>query len=71
MSQVKSDRFCTYLDKNVYVIVYYTIASIRGTSSAIPTGVECSASPNGTCGKYEACLALREAEDDVRNKKLQ
>lgn len=71
MPRLKSKRFCAYLDEHVDVTVHYTIVSVFGTRSAVPTGVECSASFNGRCGKCETCLALKEAQDDVRSKTVQ
>lgn len=67
MPSVKSERYCEYLDEYVYVIVYYTIATTLGGRGAVPIGIECSVSPNGRCGKCNACPLLKEAQNDVRN----
>lgn len=63
MPRIEDERYCIDLEESVDVTVHY-IPCGRGR---VPTGVECSASPNGRCGKTECCHVLKKAMDDVRN----
>lgn len=68
MPRFKSDRYCEEFDHDVIVTVHYTKAVTLGGSGNVPTGIECSGSPNGRCGKCDSCAVLKEAQDDVRSK---
>lgn len=63
MSRVKSEWFCSKFEKSVDITIHYT----KRGNNRIPTGAECSASPNGHCGKCDTCHVLTEAQNDVRN----
>lgn len=67
MPRFKSDRYCEEFDQDVIVTVHYTEVVTLGGSGLVPTGIECSGSPNGRCGKCDVCVVLKEAQDDVQN----
>lgn len=67
MPRLKSDRYCEEFDQDVIVTVHYKKVVTLGGSGAIPTGIDCSGSPNGQCSKCAICSVLKDAQDDVRS----
>ena len=63
MPRVKDERYCNDLEESVDVTVHYTLCG----RVWVPTGAECSASPNGRCGKAEYCHVLKKAMDDIQS----
>lgn len=65
-----TERYCREFDEQVVVTVYYKEVITLGGCFRVPTGIKCSASPNGQCGRCNACVALKEAQDGVRNRRF-
>lgn len=66
----KKSWFCGELDDDVTVTVHFKKVVTLGGSGNVPTGIECSGSPNGRCGKCDICSVLKEAQDDVRSRRF-
>ena len=62
---IPTERYCEHFKKDVTTTVRCTVPA--GLNNAIPTRIECSASPNGRCGKCDTCPTLKEALDEARN----
>ena len=70
MPKIKTDQYCVEFGKDVIVTVHYKGIVTLGGSGVVPTGIECSGSPNGRCGKCNICSVLKEAQDDIRSRKV-